>query len=242
MILGFNLFDMLVFWSKQIKNLVILIALFFFTNSCKTNNKDTNLERQTITTSAEALLELESGNKRFLENHPLHPDQTMKIIKNLKKGQHPFVTVVTCSDSRVPPELIFDQGLGDIFVIRNAGNIISDYELGSIEYAVEHLKTPLILVLGHTQCGAVHAFIEHKNDSIPNHIQKIVDYIKSETEQLEIKDSDSNYYEEAVQQNVFHGVHSIKNSEPYLINAIKNKEVEVKGAIFNIVTGKVELL
>lgn len=227
---------------KQIIFIVLIAPLLFTAMRCTEANSNNNYQKHKIVSATDVLKELVEGNERFLENHPLHPDQTMEVIRNLKKGQHPFVTVVTCSDSRVPPELIFDQGLGDIFVIRNAGNIISDYELGSIEYAVEHLKTPLILVLGHTQCGAVKAFIEHKNDSIPNHIQKIVDYIKSETEQLSISESDSNYYEEAVQQNVFHGVHSIKKSEPYLVKMVLEKKVVVKGAVFNLETGKIELL
>jgi len=118
------------------------------------------------------------GNTRFKENHPIHPDQTMARIRELKKGQHPFAVIISCSDSRLPPELIFDQGLGDLFVVRNAGNIISDYEIGSVEYAVEHLETKLIVVLGHKQCGAIEAYIEHKHDSVKNHIQSIIDYIK----------------------------------------------------------------
>lgn len=86
--------------------------------------------------SISPLERLIEGNKRFQENHPIHPDQTLERLRELQKGQHPFAVIISCSDSRVPPELIFDQGLGDLFVIRNAGNIISDYELGSIEYAV----------------------------------------------------------------------------------------------------------
>lgn len=135
------------------------------------------------------------GNIRFRENHPIHPDQTLERLRELKKGQHPFAIVIRCSDSRVPPELILDQGLGDLVVIRNAGNIISDYELGSIEYAVEHLDTTLIVVLGHRQCGAIGAFIEPKNESVQNHIQQIIDYIKSEPEETMLDERIKGYYE-----------------------------------------------
>ena len=90
-------------------------------------------------TERNAMEDLISGNERFITGHPLHPNETLLRMRNLKKGQEPFVVLVSCSDSRVPPELIFDQGLGDIFSVRTAGNVIGDYELGSIEYAVEHL-------------------------------------------------------------------------------------------------------
>src|SRR5690606_30463250 len=103
------------------------------TFGCTQQQKNT-VENDNSKAPLERLIE---GNKRFQENHPIHPDQTLDRLRELENGQHPFAVIVSCSDSRVPPELIFDQGLGDLFVIRNAGNIISDYELGSIEYAVE---------------------------------------------------------------------------------------------------------
>ncbi len=182
------------------------------------------------------------GNKRFKENHPIHPDQTLERLRELKKGQHPFAVVISCSDSRVPPELIFDQGLGDLFVVRNAGNIISDYEFGSIEYAVEHLETKLIVVLGHTNCGAIDAFIKHKNDHVHNHIQSIINYIKSEPEEAELDVKATNYYEMAVIANVKHGVHVIEKSEPVLREYIQSGKIQVVGMLYDINTGSVEIL
>lgn len=190
----------------------------------------------------DGLAMLVEGNKRFMENHPVHPDQTLERIRDLKKGQHPYAVIVSCSDSRVPPELIFDQGLGDLFVIRNAGNIIGDYELGSVEYAVEHLHTPLVIVLGHTQCGAVGAFIEHKKDSVPNHIQKIIDYIKSEPEEMGINEDSVGYYDRAIEANLLHGVHTLQNSEPVLAKLVKRGKVKVIGALFNLETGRIAIL
>lgn len=182
------------------------------------------------------------GNKRFLENHPTHPDQTLERLRDLKKGQHPFAVIVSCSDSRLPTELIFDQGLGDLFVIRNAGNIISDYELGSIEYAVEHLNTKLIVVLGHSECGAIGAFIEHKTDTVPNHIQKIIDYLKDEPEEKLINEKTTSYYDKAVEANIIHGVQVIKKSEPILSELIRNKKVKIIGMKYHLNDGSVTIL
>jgi len=102
-----------------------------------------------------AVAKLMDGNRLYSQNKEQHPDETLARRIELQSAQHPFAVILSCSDSRVPPELIFDQGLGDLFVIRVAGNIVADDGLGSIEYAVEHLKTRLIVVLGHEKCGAV---------------------------------------------------------------------------------------
>ena len=226
-------------YTQPGKNLILyLFVLFLLNYGCtpKQRMNGHNSENQ------DGLTMLIEGNKRFIEDHPIHPDQTLERIRDLKKGQHPFAVIISCSDSRVPPELIFDQGLGDLFVIRNAGNIIGDYEIGSVEYAVEHLHTPLVVVLGHTQCGAIGAFIEHKHDAMPNHIQKIVDYIKAEPEEMALDSSISNYYDEAVKANVLHGIHTLQNSEPVLAELIKNKQVKIIGCIFEIGTGEISIV
>ena len=217
---------------------ILLVAAVFSFLGCATKQEapPKTVEKK------DGLAMLLEGNARFREDHPAHPNQTLEKIKNLKKGQHPFAVVISCSDSRVPPELIFDQGLGDLFVIRNAGNIIGDYELGSVEYAVEHLHAPLVIVLGHTQCGAIGAYIEHKKDSIPNHIQKIVDYIKSEPEEVAIAENAHEYYPLAVKANVLHGVHVLQNSEPVLAELAHNGQLLIVGALFDLETGKVTLI
>jgi len=106
---------------------------------------------------AEALTRLTAGNARFARGASTHPDQDLQRRRSLAGGQHPFATILACADSRVAPELIFDQGLGDLFVIRVAGNVVDDTVLASIEYSVIHLGSPLIMVLGHERCGAVTA-------------------------------------------------------------------------------------
>lgn len=104
---------------------------------------------------AEAFAQLKTGNERFVAGRPRHPHESRSWRDRLSGGQHPFAIVLGCSDSRVPPELLFDQGFGDLFVIRVAGNVLDDDVLGSIEYAAEHLGTPLVAVVGHESCGAV---------------------------------------------------------------------------------------
>jgi hypothetical protein len=106
-----------------------------------------------------ALTRLVEGNKRFVAGSTTHPDQTAERRTETAKGQHPFAIILTCADSRLSPEILFDEGIGDLFVVRNAGNLLDDHVLGSIEYAVEHLHATLIVVLGHTKCGAVSAAV-----------------------------------------------------------------------------------
>jgi len=107
-----------------------------------------------------ALKELIAGNARFTSGQMTHRNTGPERRAELVKGQKPFAVILSCSDSRVPPEVLFDQGLGDIFVIRNAGNVVDPVSLGSIEYAVDHLHSPLVVVLGHDKCGAIGAAVE----------------------------------------------------------------------------------
>lgn len=120
----------------------------------------TERSRPDITDPAAALSKLERGNRRFVDAAMLHPDQNAEARQRLSVAQKPFAVLLSCSDSRLPPEVIFDQGLGDLFVVRVAGNIIDRDGMGSIEYAVDHLATPLVMVLGHQNCGAVSATLE----------------------------------------------------------------------------------
>jgi carbonic anhydrase len=194
----------------------------------------------------EALLEfLMDGNERFAEDHPVHPDQTLDRLRELNRGQHPVAAIVSCSDSRVPPELIFDQGLGDLFVIRNAGNIVGDYEIGSLEYAIEHLEVPLVIILGHTNCGAIGAFVDHDHDHshvYSDYIQKIIDFIDAEEEEKALPRDIPDFYEKAVEANVLHGIHALKNSLPQINQLIEGKKLRVVGAIYDMETGKVRVL
>jgi len=189
--------------------------------------------------NASPLDKLKEGNERFMKGHSIHPDESLARIKEIKKAQHPFVTVVSCSDSRIPPELIFDQGLGDIFTIRTAGNVIGDYELGSVEYAVEHLECKLIVVLGHESCGAIQAFLSSGNERHKDHIQNIIDYLSKEQEQKDILDSLTSNPDLAVRANIQHGVTLLKNSTPILKSMYESKKVKIIGAYYDLDNGKV---
>ncbi|MBC8368185.1 carbonic anhydrase [bacterium] len=113
--------------------------------------------RETAMTWQGALEKLKAGNRRYIESRFKHPNKSVERREELLDGQNPFAVVLGCSDSRVPPEILFDRGQGDLFVIRVAGNVLDDIVLGSVEYAALHLDTPLVIVLGHSQCGAVAA-------------------------------------------------------------------------------------
>jgi len=200
----------------------------------------------------EALVLLKEGNKRFCTNRMQHQHQNLETVKDLTKGQDPFAVVISCSDSRVTPEIIFDQGLGDVFSIRTAGNVMADLEEGSIEYAAEHLGTQLIVVLGHTHCGAVKAFMDVKHgqdkgdDSHESlgHIQSIIDKLDSEEEECEVFKSaaDDDTYNKAIKANVVHGVKQLKECDPFLSHMYKERKIAIVGAIYNIESGEVEFL
>lgn len=209
----------------------LLCLLFISVLSACSHTENTNLS---------PLQKLEEGNERFASGKPTHPDETLERLRELKKGQHPFAVVVSCSDSRVPAELVFDQGLGDIFSIRTAGNVMGDYELGSIEYAVEHLDCKLIVVMGHKSCGAVKAFIDSKGHyDHEDHIKKIVEYIEREKEENDLVSEHKLSIDNAINANIQHGVDFLKTSGPILKESYDQKKITIIGALYNIETGKV---
>ena len=186
---------------------------------------------------------LKARNQRFMSVHPVHPHETLKRLRDLKKGQDPHTVVVSCSDSRVPPELIFDQGLGDIFSVRTAGNVIGDYELGSIEYAVEHLGCKLVVVLGHEECGALKAYLGHRDGEISSdHIMSIVTYLENEEEEQALEMSENMSLDSAVQANIKHGVKLLQSSEPILRHLAEKGEVKIVGALYNLDNGEVTFM
>lgn len=221
-----------------------LYIIFFslLTVACRPSPVDQHLEEIPKENLLEVLLQ---GNERFSEDHPIHPDQTLDRLRDLSVGQHPVAAIVSCSDSRVPPELIFDQGLGDLFVIRNAGNIVADYEIGSVEYAIEHLEVPLVIILGHTKCGAIGAFVEHEHEHSHRYsayIQKIIDFIDAEEEEQVLQRGTVDFYEKAIEANVLHGIHELKNKVPLVSELIAAKKLRVVGAIYDVETGRVRVL
>lgn len=188
-------------------------------------------------TPDQALQMLIDGNRRYITGKAEHPHQSEERRAEVLAGQHPFVTLLSCSDSRVPPEVFFDQGIGDLFIIRNAGNIVDDVVLGSIEYAAEHLGVPLIMVLGHTKCGAVTATVQ--GGEVPGHIGSIVKTIQPAV--AASKDEPGDAVLNAIRANVRLMVEQIKNCEPILAELRHHGKIMVVGGLYNLDSGQVEV-
>lgn len=184
------------------------------------------------------LHELMAGNQRYVVNHPVHPHQRPARRTEVAKGQHPKAVILSCSDSRVPPELVFDQGIGDLFVIRMAGNVVDDDVLGTIEYAVEHLGASLIMVLGHERCGAVTAVVEGQHAE--GHIKDLVNAISPAV--VTVKGQPGDKIENAMKANVRNSVSLIEHDDAFQAHEGKAPKVKVVGARYDLDTGVVELL
>jgi carbonic anhydrase len=195
---------------------------------------------QTKTASGpdETLARLKAGNEHHVTHKYQHPHETLVRQTELIAGQHPEAQILSCADSRVPPELIFDQGLGDLFVVRVAGNIASDTELGSLEYGAEHLHIPLLIVLGHEKCGAVTAAVQ--GGEIEGHIGSIVDLIKPAVEKSRGAAGDP--VANAVRTNVRMVVEQLRTSKPILSELVEHGKLKIIGGVYSLDTGKVTWL
>ena len=189
-------------------------------------------------TADQALQRLIAGNARYVAGSPTHPDQTPQRRAELAKGQSPFAIVLTCSDSRVAPELFLDQGLGDLFVIRNAGNILDDHVIGSMEYAVEHLHVPLVLVVGHEKCGAVSAAVA--GGEAPGHIRSVVEALEPAVEL--VKNMPGDKVDNAVRANAQRGAEILTHVGPFLKEAVSHAKLVVVAARYELATGRLEIL
>ncbi len=192
-------------------------------------------------TPDEALKKLMDGNKRFVEGKIAIENCGIERRQELTKGQNPFAVILSCSDSRVPPEHIFDQGLGDIFVVRVAGNIADSIELGSVEYAVEHLNAPLILVLGHQMCGAVKATVDggHPEGNIGSIVKKIEPAVKKAKVKVKAKD---NLLDAAILENTKETAKTLTEKSPVIKHLVEKKKVKIAAGVYNMSTGEVELV
>lgn len=192
-----------------------------------------------------ALRELLSGNERFVSGRTTAPRRDPAYFKGLAAGQNPIAAIVSCADSRVSPEILFDVGKGDIFVVRVAGNVVGGagpIVKGSIEYAVAELGVQLLMVLGHSNCGAVKAAISHidAKDSLPGAINGLVELIKPAVAQSRTDKGVS--LENAIRQNVLVGVDRLKSLEPIIAPKVKEGSVMVVGGVYDLNTGKVGLV
>jgi len=221
------------------KTKFILITLVLFSLlGCKRQNTE-KIAPDTIDSKTNCLEQLIAGNHRFLEGKSIHPHQGKNSVLANQNSQKPFAVVVTCSDSRVSPEIVFDQGIGDLFVIRNAGNLISDIDMGSIEYAVEHLDVKWVIILGHTECGAVKAYINDKDGSYKkhfNHIDNIVETIAQEKEEIEadkVTPKIGNYLG-AINANIQHSTKLVQDNP-----IVKEHKVNIVSMRYDVHTGKI---
>jgi carbonic anhydrase len=190
----------------------------------------------------EAVKRLLEGNRRYIAGKNSAGHRTAKRRAEVSKGQHPLAIVVGCSDSRVPPEILFDQGIGDLFVVRTAGNVIDDIAIGSIEYAVEHLGVQLIMVLGHERCGAVDATL--KGGIVGGKLQSVVEAIKPAVEKAKSKALTSHGCDllcSSVKSNARMVAEKLRKSSPVLTEPIENGILRVVGAYYELDSGVVSL-
>lgn len=189
----------------------------------------------------DSLSKLQDGNKRFVSGELAKKDIGESKRQELTKGQSPFATVLSCSDSRVAPELIFDEGLGDIFIIRDAGNVVDPVTLGSIEYGVEHLHTPLLVILGHEKCGAVTAALDAKGKpegNIGTILKKIMPAVHKAKKSGKDRESTLDL---AIQENVRHTYKDVMKSK-IVSELVHEGKLKVVGAEYYLGTGKVEMI
>jgi carbonic anhydrase len=192
----------------------------------------------------EVLAKLMEGNKRFVEGKLLHPGRTPKDFQALAAGQAPPAIILGCADSRVAPEIVFDQGVGELFVVRVAGNVAGSGPLlmGSIEFAVAVLGARLIMVLGHTECGACKSAIKYIDDkeTLPGSIEGVVDYLRPVVRMVAGKPGDK--LTNVIKGNVTEGVKKLQGQDPILSKKVKSGELKVIGGVYDLTTGKVEMV
>ena len=189
-------------------------------------------------TAEMALKELMRGNERFVKDAMVHPNQASRRRTDLAREQHPFAIVVGCSDSRVPPEVVFDQGLGDIYVVRLAGNVVEGEGLGSIEYAVLRFDPPLIMVLGHERCGVVEAAV--KAGYVPGSLGDLIGYIKPAIIRATAKPGDP--VDNVLRAHVMLTVERLKGQSEVLAERVRAGRLHIVGARYDLDTGLVEIL
>jgi len=225
--------------NKRIFEKIFLLAAFLCLAACLAGAIASEEEAEGAISADDAWDILMEGNARFVSGDVAaknFPERRAELVS----GQSPFVTVVTCSDSRVPPELIFDQGLGDIFVIRVAGNVMDPVVLGSVEYGVEHLHTPLLVILGHSSCGAVTAATqggaEGNIESIMTEIEPAVEVAR------ETNLTGSDLVEDAIDENVDLVIKNVLDRSSITKELVEDGKLVILGAKYSLETGEVAVL
>ncbi|AVH62135.1 carbonic anhydrase [Nostoc sp. 'Peltigera membranacea cyanobiont' 213] len=186
----------------------------------------------------EAIRRLLDGNQRFIHQKRQYLSQSLERLLLVAKAQYPFAAILGCADSRVPAEIVFDQGLGDLFVVRVAGNVVSDTVIGSLEYSTTVLGSRLIVVLGHKRCGAVAEAL--KNEALPGRIGLIVEGIKPSIERVKFRTGDN--MQDVVLANIQYQTEKLQESSTILAKLLGEGKLKIVGACYDIDTGKVNIL
>lgn len=227
--------------KKVIVGVLILIGAMWSITGCTSNQisqKETQVQENF---SPNQILDvLKAGNEHFVHHKNAFPHLDKARMLEEVSGQHPIATVVSCSDSRVPVELIFDRGIGDLFVIRTAGNSLDDeMTMGSLEYAVEHLHTKLIIIVGHEKCGGITAAISNKNEGkAPKEISSLIETLKKGVEPFVGK---TEKLDDAIHYNVNYQIQKILQN-PELKELIDKGELKVVGSYYHLSDGKVDFI
>ncbi|HEU4453917.1 MAG TPA: carbonic anhydrase [Longimicrobium sp.] len=188
-----------------------------------------------LRTPEEALAELVAGNRRFVEGRPVGPNRNLARVRDVAAGQSPFAAVLACADSRVPVEILFDQGFGDVFVCRAAGNVITPELTGSLEFGTLVLGAKVLVVLGHTSCGAVKATIA--GDPVPGQISALYSRIQPAVERSATRE-----LEEVARENVRVQARLLRTSSPVIAQLVREKKLVVAGGVYDLASGAVTLL
>ncbi len=194
-------------------------------------------------TADEALARLAAGNERFVQGQARFPTVQKDILAELARGQHPYATIIGCSDSRVPPELVFDAGFGELFIVRLAGNVISDEVMGTLQYAGVHLGTPLFVVLGHEGCGAVQAALAAKRGGAPERerIARLLDAIVPGLDRVDPALTPEAQLHAAVEANVRWSMRQLLETPEARARAAEGL-LKLVGAVYELDTGRVRFL
>ena len=197
-----------------------------------------------MTDSSDSLVRLEEGNARFVSGATIHPNIDMKTrTRTAREGQTPFAAILSCADSRAPIELVFDQGIGDIFSVRNAGNIYDDIAIGTLEIAVTHFNSPVMIVLGHTDCGAIKLAIEGK--VLKGNMMKVIDRIVPIVDLVRANKPDlrnAKFLLEVTKENTLNTMEEIKAKSELIRSKVEKGELRLIAGIHYLDSGKVEWL
>lgn len=212
----------------------IFLMFFFSIISCQRKKENPYQNKSPL----ERLIE---GNKRFVRGDFVSPNRSEERRLQTLSGQHPFAAILTCSDSRISPTLFFDTGIGDLFIVRTAGNVIGEIEIASLEYAVKHLGVQLVMIMGHDDCGAIKAFVSGSNEE--GHIQAIIDSLRNEPEEKEaLLTPKSIRLNSCILANVTHQAKFLLQNSKVIAEKVQEGKMQVVEAEYEHKSGLVKII